>query len=164
MSRKSLFVLLFVSLALNLFLLGGVAGGLVIGQKFRPNHSPPGRAAPPLWRAAEGLSQDQAQAYRAALRSSAPQMRDAMRAARTARQEAWASLAQEPLDAASLKARLSAIRAQEAQARGVADERIVDFAAALPPTDRATLARGLTEPRSRESRGSGDTRDQGHRR
>ena len=152
MTRKSLFVLLFVSLALNLFLLGGIAGGLVIGQKFRGAHAPPGRAAPPLWRAAEGLPQEQAQAYRAALRSGAPQMRDAMRAARSARQDAWRSLAAEPLDAAALKGRLAAIRTQEAQARGLFDERIVDFAAELSPADRAKLAQGLAEPRVKRER------------
>lgn len=149
MSRKNLLVLLFVSLALNLFLLGGIAGGLVIGQKFRGGHAPPGRAAPPLWRAADELPPDQAQAYRAALREGAPQMRDAMRAARTARQEAWRSLAVEPFDPAAVKGRLAAIRTQEAQARGLVDEKIVDFASGLAPAERAKLAQGLTQPRAK---------------
>ena len=35
MSRKTLLIVLFASLAVNLFLVGAVAGGLVVGQKVR---------------------------------------------------------------------------------------------------------------------------------
>lgn len=161
MSRKSLFVVLFISLALNLFLIGTVAGGLVVGQRFRAAHPPPpargGQA--PLWRAADALPPEKASAYRAALRSGAPQMRDAMRQARAARQTAWNGLADEPFDAAASKRRLADIRAQEAQARGLVDDRVVDFAAELSPAERMVLVKGLTEQRGR----GGDHGDQRRR-
>lgn len=157
MSRKSLMIVLFVSLALNLFLVGTVAGGLVVGQRLRAAHPPAPRAGgPPLWRAADSLGPEQAGAYRAALRSGGPQMRDAMRQARAARQEAWRTLADEPFDEAAAKLRLASIRAQEAQARGMVDDRVVDFAAGLSPADRSTLVKGLTEPRGRGDRGGRD--------
>ena len=161
MSRKSLFVVLFVSLALNLFLIGTVAGGLVVGQRLRAAHPPPAaRGGPPLWRAADALPPEKASAYRAALRSGGPQMRDAMRQARTARQAAWSGLAEEPFDAAAAKQRQAAIRTQEAQARGLVDDRVVDFAAQLSPAERAVLVKGLTEQRGR---GGGDHGDQRRR-
>jgi uncharacterized membrane protein len=158
-SRKSLFVVLFVSLALNLFLIGAVAGGLVVGQRLRAAHPPPAARGgqPPLWRAADALPPEKASAYRAALRSGGPQMRDAMRQARAARQTAWSGLAEEPFDAAAAKQRLAAIRAQEAQARGLVDDRVVDFAAQLSPAERAVLVKGLTEQRGRGG-GHGDQR------
>lgn len=162
MSRKSLFVILFVSLALNLFLIGTVAGGLVVGQRLRAAHPPPVARGgqPALWRAADALPPEKASAYRAALRSGGLQMRDAMRHARASRQEAWSGLADEPFDAVAAKQRLAAIRAQEAQARGLVDDRVVDFAAQLSPAERAVLAKGLTE---RGRRGGGDHGDQRRR-
>ncbi|HEY9234716.1 MULTISPECIES: periplasmic heavy metal sensor [Phenylobacterium] len=151
MSRKSLLIVLFVSLALNLFLIGTVAGGLVVGQRFRAAHPMPARVGvqPPLWRAADGLSQEQRNAYRAALRSGGPQMRDAMRQVRVARQDAWRALADEPFDAAAARRRLAEIRTQEARARGLVDDKVVDFAAGLSPAERTILVKGLTEPRGR---------------
>lgn len=151
MSRKTLFVVLFASLAVNLFLVGALAGGFVVGQRFRADRPPmASRPVQPLWRAADALPPEQAQAYRKALREEAPEMREAMRAARSARQDAWRSIGQAPFDPTATKRRLAEIRAQEASARGRIDDNVVDFAAGLPPADRAALARGLTEsPRGR---------------
>ena len=149
MSRKSLLIVLFVSLALNLFLVGALAGGLVVGQRLRAEHPPMmSRGGPqPLWRAGDALPPPQARAYRGALNGEGQEMREAMRAARSARQEAWRSMAAEPFDPVAAKQRLAAIRAQEADARGQVEEGIVDFAAGLSPADRAILAKGLTEQR-----------------
>ena len=153
MSRKTLAIALFASLALNLFLVGAVAGGLVVGHRVRGGeHSAGLRAPPPVWRAGEVLSEDQAQAYRAALRGEGRAAREAMRAARTARLDAWRSLEAQPFDPQAAKARLAEIRGQEADARGQIENRIVDFAAGLSPADRAALAKGLTAQR-REDRG-----------
>ncbi|WP_312161675.1 periplasmic heavy metal sensor [Phenylobacterium sp.] len=146
MSRKALFVMLFVSLAVNLFLVGALAGGLVVGQRFRADRPPmASRPVQPLWRAGDVLPPDRAQAYRQALRDEAPGMRETMRAARAARQDAWRAIGQDPFDPVATKRRLAEIRAQEAGARGQIDDNVVDFAAGLSPADRAALARGLTE-------------------
>ena len=75
-----------------------------------------------------------------------------MRAARTARLDAWRSLEAQPFDPQIAKARLAEIRGQEADARGQIENRIVDFAAGLSPADRSALAKGLTAQR-REDRG-----------
>jgi uncharacterized membrane protein len=146
MSRKTLLIALFVSLAANLFLVGAVAGGLVVGQKMRAERPHTAqRPNPPLWRAGDALPPDKAQAYRRALRDQSPEVREAMRAARTARMEAWRSIGQEPFDPAAAKRRLAEIRAQEADARGQIENDTIDFAADLSPEERKILARGLTE-------------------
>lgn len=146
MSRKSLLIVLFISLALNLFLAGAVAGGLVVGQKVRGERPPMGqRPVQPLWRAGDSLPPDRAEAYRNALRQQSPDVREAMRSARSARMEAWRSIGQEPFDPAATKRRLADIRAQEANARGRIEDNMIAFAAGLSPADRAVLARGLTE-------------------
>lgn len=147
MSRKTLLIALFGSLALNLFLVGTVAGGLVVGQKVRSERPPVAaqRPNPPLWRAGDALPPDQAQAYRRALRDQSPEVRESMRAARVARMEAWRTLGQEPFDPVAAKRRLAAIRAQEADARGRIEDDMVDFAAGLSLDERRILVRGLTE-------------------
>lgn len=147
MSRRTLLIVLFVSLAVNLFLVGALAGGLVIGQRMHGERPPPMQRgmAQPLWRAGDALPPESAMAYRQALRGAGPELRDAMRSARAERAEAWKSLAAEPFDPAATKRRLADIRGREADARGRIEERIVDYAAGLPAADRAALARGLTE-------------------
>ena len=146
MSRKSLLIALFGSLALNLFLVGAVAGGLVVGQKVRAERPHMAqRPNPPLWRAGDALPPDRAQAYRRALRDQSVEVREAMRAARTARMDTWRSIGKEPFDPAAAKRRLAEIRAQEADARGKIENHAIDFSAGLSPEDRKVLARGLTE-------------------
>jgi len=143
-------IALFASLALNLFLVGAVAGGFVVGHRIRgggDERPSAGRGPPQLWRAGDGLPPDQARAYRVALRDQGRAAREEMHAVRAARLEAWRALGQEPFDAKAAKARLAAIRAEEADARGQIEDSVVDFAVQLSPADRAGLARGLTAHR-----------------
>lgn len=147
-SRRTLSIALFASLALNLFLIGAVAGGLVVGQRVRGDDRPPaGRGPPPLWRAADVLPPEQARAYREALRDQGRAAREEMHAVRAARLAAWRALGDEPFDAKAAKARLAGIRAEEAAARGRIEDGVVDFADRLSPADRAALARGLSAHR-----------------
>ena len=62
MSRKTLLIVLFVSLAVNLFLVGGVIGGLVVGQRLRPDRPPMARMNQPVWAAAQTLDPEKAKA------------------------------------------------------------------------------------------------------
>ena len=151
MSRRTLSIALFVSLAFNLFLVGAVTGGFVVGHRIRgggdERPSSAGRGPPQLWRAGDALPPDQARAERLALRDQGRAAREEMHAVRAARLEAWRALGQEPFDAKAAKARLAAIRAEEADARGQIEDSVVDFAVQLSPADRAGLARGLTAHR-----------------
>lgn len=145
MSRKTLAILLFVSLALNVFMVGAVVGGLVVGQKFRADRPAMARGGQPLWAAANTLPPEQRRAYRKLLRGEAGEVRDGMREARAARAQAWRQLGAEPFDPAATRASLGVARAREAQVRADVEGRIVDFAAGLPSAERARLAQGLAD-------------------
>jgi len=146
MSRKTLLIVLFVSLAVNLFLVGGVIGGLVVGQRLRPDRPPMARMNQPVWAAAQVLGPEQARAYRTMLRGEGMEARTVMRQTREARAQAWRTLGAEPFDPATTKQRLAEIRAREADTRGEIDGRIVDFAGGLAPAERQKLATALAEP------------------
>jgi uncharacterized membrane protein len=142
-------ILLVVSLALNLFLIGTVVGGLVVGQRLRAIRPPPERGGPALWAAARGLSPEHRDAYREVLRGEGGEVRAKLRAAREARMQAWKTLGQEPFDADAVRQRLAAARTQDAAARQELEERLVAFAAGLPDDERARLAQGLSQPGAR---------------
>lgn len=143
MSRKALLIALFASLALNLFAIGAVVGGLVIGARMHGVREEARRGGAPLWAAAQSLEPDQRRAFRTALRRQSMAVAGDLRAARQARREAWLSLGAEPFDAKAAAAELDRARALEAQARAGVEHGIVDFAAGLPPAERARLAEAL---------------------
>jgi uncharacterized membrane protein len=139
-------ILLVVSLALNLFLIGTVVGGLVVGQRLRAMRPPPERGGPALWAAARGLSPAHRDAYREVLRGEGGEVRSKLRAAREARMQAWKTLGQEPFDAGAVRQRLAAARTQDTAARQELEDRLVAFAASLPADERVKLAEGLSQP------------------
>jgi uncharacterized membrane protein len=139
-------ILLVVSLALNLFLIGTVVGGLVVGQRLRAMRPPPERGGPALWAAARGLSPEHRGAYREVLRGEGGEVRAKLRAAREARMQAWKTLGQEPFDADAVRQRLAAARTQDTAARQELEDRLVAFAAGLPADERGKLADGLSQP------------------
>jgi uncharacterized membrane protein len=145
MSEKSRTVLLVVSLALNLFLVGAIVGGLVIGQRMR-GPPPAARGGPALWAAARTLPAEDRMAYREVLRGEGGSARRELRAAREARVEAWRTLADEPFNAATARRRLAEARALDAEARAALEDRIVDFAATLDAEERKRFVEGLTRP------------------
>ncbi|MDO8912683.1 MAG: periplasmic heavy metal sensor [Phenylobacterium sp.] len=142
-SRRTLTVALVASLALNLFVIGAVVGGVVVGHRVREAAQAPERPRQPLWRAADALPPERQRAYRQLLRAEAGGVGGQMREARQARREAWADLGAQPLDGLAISRRLAEARALEMTARGGVEDRIVAFAATLPPAERAELAKGL---------------------
>ncbi|MBP7649180.1 MAG: periplasmic heavy metal sensor [Phenylobacterium sp.] len=141
-SQRTLTLALVASVALNLFVIGAVVGAVVLGHRAREVH---GADSPrqPLWRAADTLRPEHQRAYRQLLRGEAGRVGGQMRQARQARREAWNDLGGEPLDGPAISRRLTEARALEMTARGGVEDRIVAFAATLPPAERAELAKGL---------------------
>lgn len=142
MSPRNLTVALFLSLAVNLFVIGAVVGMFVLGHRLRAE----GGQAPrqqPLWAAADGLPMEHRDAYRRLLRAQAMGVGRQIHEARLARRDAFAGLGQDPFDAEAARRRLAEARALELQARGEVESRIVDFATTLPAPERAELASGL---------------------
>ncbi|MFN3513647.1 MAG: periplasmic heavy metal sensor [Phenylobacterium sp.] len=144
MGSRRLTVLLVVSLALNLFLVGTVLGGLVVGRRMQGEGPTPRAGGPPLWSAARGLSEDQRHAYGELLRDR--EIRAELRSARLARAEAWRRLGAEPFDAEGARRALAEARAKELAARTAMEDRIVDFAGDLSAGDRARFAEALGRP------------------
>jgi len=153
MERRTLYILLFVSLAANLFIVGAAVGALVLGAHL---HGMMGRGlhgGPPMMAAARSLPPQQAQAYRQMLHEEAGAIGPKMRQARQLRRAALGRLGVEPLDAAGILRDLDSARALEGEARSEVDHRIVDFASRLPPDQRAGFGQALAQPPRRERPG-----------
>lgn len=142
-SQRTLTVALVASVALNLFVIGAVVGGVVVGHRVREVAQVRDGARQPLWRAADGLSPEHQRAYRQLLQAEAGGVGGQMRQARQARREAWSGLTAQPLDGPAISRRLAEARALEMTARAGVEDRIVAFAATLSPAERAELAKGL---------------------
>lgn len=151
MSRRAILITLFVSLAVNLFVVGAVVGGLVMASRQPPPRpAPTARMGPALWKAGEGLDPEERRAFRHVLREEGAVANQRLRAAREARREAWGMMAREPFDGPAVARALDQARAAEMEARRDVEHRIVDFAATLPPPARARFAEHLA-PADRES-------------
>lgn len=137
--------LLFVSVALNLLVIGAVAGAWLSGVRVErePNDSAvverlPGpraflRALPPETRAA----------MREELAASWQETRDTRQAAIRARRDAFAALAQEPYDAASVRAAFESLRAADQSAIGVFQNNLIEAFAELTPEQRREALEAL---------------------
>lgn len=149
MSRRGLLIALFLSLAVNLFALGAVAGGFVMAQRLREAPVAVGAARlgqPPLWAAARELSPENRRAYRQLIRGQASGLRPGLRETRRLRADAWSRLDGDRPEPAAAKAALAQARQLELRTRAEVEDRIVDFAAGLPADERAKLVQGLTNP------------------
>ena len=143
MTPRALGISLFASLALNLFLVGAILGGFVIGHRLHAMAFMHPQPAHPLWNAADALPAAHRETYQALLRDQGLAVATQIHQARRDRRDAWAGLNAQPLDADGVNKRLADARALELQARGGVEEKIVAFAATLPPNERAVLAEAL---------------------
>jgi uncharacterized membrane protein len=148
-SQRNLFILLFVSLALNLFILGAAAGAYVFGDRMHHRHPEFRGGGNPMLSAASVLPDNEAEAYREALSAQVMAERQKVHEARSIRHDAFVRLGADPVDAAAVTGDLDRARALETDARGEIDHAIVQFAAKLAPADRAKLAQALAQPPQR---------------
>jgi uncharacterized membrane protein len=144
MSRRGLLIALIVSLAVNLFVLGGLAGMAVIGGFHRHPPSPPPGGPGRLNGIGASLAPEHRQAWQATMRSAVETALPQMRQARTLRHAAWSAIAAEPANPQAAISQLDQSRALEGQARAVMDRAVVGFAVTLPREDRAKLAEALS--------------------
>lgn len=144
-TTRALTIALIISGALNLFLVGGIAGAAFIRHRIKAEYPVVGAMTgrSPLWTAGRGLTVEHRQGLRQAVRQANQANREAARLARSERRAVWQSLADEPFDAASASRRLASARDLDRETRGRVDDAIVAYAATLPPEERAALAEGL---------------------
>jgi len=147
MGRRTLYIVLVVSLALNLF---GVGAGAMGFRWHGLGASTPARGG--MAPAARALAPEHREAWRAVLRAQAETSGATLRQARMLRRGAWMRFATDPLDTAGVLADLERSRALEAQGRGQLDAEIVAFAAKLPAAERVKFADALLQPRGKAER------------
>ena len=159
MSRRTLFIVLFVSLAVNLFVVGLGAGAFLFGDRLGdrfggPFAGPFGQHRPPPFRgggrgimaAVHTLPADQQAAFMKAISDEAMVTGPKMREARELRRGAWQKLAADKVDPQAVTADLDRARALEGEGAAAVEHQFVDFAARLPATQRAALSQTLLNP------------------
>lgn len=150
MKTRPLVIALFASVALNLFVVGAVVGGLVIGHRMQmPINQPPPRGGPGpgLWEAGRALPTESRRAYQQVLRDEAAAAHRTLAASREARHAAWRKLAADPVDIDAVRKDLASARSLELSGRASIEDHLVLFAASLPLQQRAQLAEHLSRPR-----------------
>lgn len=146
MSGRGWKFLLIGSLVLNVFMIGGVAGG---AYQWFVAHGHATAAAPPQSRAlrfaAQGLSDERQQQFVDALKAARREARPYAREGREERREVLRLLAAPQLDRAALDAALNRTREADIALRSRVEQSVADFAATLSPDERVKFAEGLKE-------------------
>lgn len=132
-------LLLIVSLVLNAFL---SSAGVAVAWRW---HHIVGLGLPGGWRAraAEVLTPEQRESFRAAMRETVVAARPLAREGRQARAEAARLFALPSFDATAAKAALARARTADVTLRGRIEDRVVDVAATMTPDERATFVQAL---------------------
>jgi uncharacterized membrane protein len=146
---------LIVSLSLNLFLAAAFIAVFIWGAQLLPTGGQPG----PLRQIARSLDPAHRHALIAVLQAQGRAMRPETQRLRALRQDAWRALEAPDFDPAKVKAELAEARALNQDASGKVQDSLIDFAAALPIDQRASLGRAMLArmpraPRARPERAS----------
>ncbi|WP_027819054.1 periplasmic heavy metal sensor [Paraburkholderia bannensis] len=149
MNARSLKVLIAGSVLLNVFLLGGIAGGAWrwfasrdVTQAQAPIQGQPAQRAA-LRFATDYLSPDRQQQFVDALKAARREGRDDARAARDDRRQVLDLLAAPNFDRAALDAALARTRASDSALRAKVESGVADYAATLTPEERVKFVEGL---------------------
>ena len=136
-------ILLVSSLVLNIFLLGGIAGGAY--QWFSTRNASRATVAQPvaLRLAAEQLSADRQKQFVEGIKLARRETKQFARAARSERDEVLRLLAAPTLDRGALEDALKRTRDADIAVRTSVEESVVDFATTLTPDERIKLVEGL---------------------
>ena len=143
MSNRTL-QLLMISLALNVFFIGGVAGAAIMWQRAEvEGHLPAARRSDRMLQAAGALSPEYRLLLRQSVQEAARSLRPHFEEARAARLEVARSLVQSTLDPAALEAALARGRAAGLTIRAGLEKAVIDAAVRLPPVEREAFAEEL---------------------
>ena len=129
----------FISLALNLFLVGAAAGVIALGLRMARENGAPGA----LLVATRDLPQPDRRNFRQMLTGERAAMAPEIRRSRELRAAAWSALADPKPDEAAIKSGLAEARSIDIGVRTKVEERIVDYVTGLSPADRSIFAAGM---------------------
>ncbi len=137
-------LVLVASLVLNVFLVGAVAGAIIVrGRLAQMAAPPPPRQPAGLMRGLQALAPDDRMAFRRAMRDRAATVEPILREARAARLQAVDEFARPTFDRAAALAALARAREAEGRARAQLEEGVVAFASGLPADKREALGLAL---------------------
>ncbi|MGD9803125.1 MAG: periplasmic heavy metal sensor [Hyphomicrobiaceae bacterium] len=139
-SRNSL---LAISLALNVFILGAVAGGAYMWHALDPAKVAENQRA--LRFAAQALPPAQRMGFRQALAAARRAAASDIETARQGRDALARLLSQDALDQAAIDAELTKIRSADMALRTRLEQAIIDFAESLTPAQRREFVDGLRQ-------------------
>ena len=140
MRSRWLIAALIASLALNLFVVGAGAGVWAFALGLRRDA---GAHPAALFWATEALPQPDRRQFRQMLKGVRAQVKPNVAQSLALRAAAWGALAGARPDAAAIKQRLARSRQIDIALRTQVEDQIVDYAARLPPRDRALFAAGM---------------------
>jgi len=139
---RSLKLLCIVSLVLNIFLLGAIAGG---AYRWLAGASSVAAAQPRGVRfAAEELSNERQKQFRLALRQARRDAAPLIESARDGRQQVAGLLGAPQFDRSAVEAALAQTRASDTALRARVEDAVVGFAATLTPQERVAFVDALT--------------------
>ena len=140
MSRQAIKIALTISLVLNVFILGAIAGAWL----WRPTLAAVQPRDSGLAAAGQALPPEVRQAFRETLANARRDAQPDSQAAREARGKLANLLNQTQLDRAAVDEALNATRTADARVRARMEAAVIDFAVGLDPKNRAVLIGGLS--------------------
>lgn len=155
MTERGLKVALAVSVAVNIFVVGAVAGGLIMGVRSFDGRSH--RDRPPVIQMIQSLDEADRIAAEQTLHETGLAARQDFNAARGYRSEAITLAGAEAFDRAAVEAALTQARQAEGAGRDRLETALLDLMERLDQADRQRLAPGLAR-RGRDGRRSRDGR------
>lgn len=166
MTDRGLKIALGVSIAVNIFVLGAVAGGLIAGVRLLEDR--PYRDRPPVIDIVRSLDESDRAALVESLRGAGLAAHDDFESARRARSEAIELAGDETFDRSAVEAALARSREAEGRGRARIEASVLDLMGRLDQEDRQRLAPSLARRgggpdhrrgRRESSDGGGDRRE-----
>jgi len=144
MRPRWLVIGLIASLALNLFLIGAGAGVIALGRRMAGQSTPPRQIGALFW-ATDGLPQPARRDMRLMFRDVRDEVKADTDRSLALRVAAWSAIADLKPDTAAIDQKLAESRQIDIGVRTHVEQRIVDYAAHMPPADRTTFAAGMRQ-------------------
>lgn len=149
MNERGWKIAVVVSLVLNLFLIGALAGGAVVAWRAMADRSPTrGEAERPYGAAARELPPAERRVLRQSLRGAAFDARPDLRKARELRREAVRLAAAEDFDRGAVEALLAQARAAELSGRVRVEQGVLDALSEMEREEREIVAPMLMRGRT----------------
>lgn len=142
MSDRARTIVLAISLAFNVFIVGAAVGGAYMWHASGLHrHAITARGG--LGRAAEKLPVAERKAFRHMLSQTRKEAASDVVAARSGRRELLQLMTADPIDRHAIDAQLSAIRQADSALRAKLEKTVIDFFETLTPSERQTFVEGL---------------------